>query len=403
MEPINVFVSGVAGCGKTTIINEYIEKMNQFAGIEASLVGRRIRGIIKEMGINPPSMVKDSQDTDTFRNIDFLIKLTDWQSILLDLHRSNMERPENTPEPEEGLSLEEALTKTTIQVHDRCALDSVAYFLYDLYTWNAPHSYKKIVEAYEEDNSGKEASDEEREKIEAITDKPRRRALEDLIDIILAYIVEYKKRSQSASIYFESLVTAIRSLLSVGADFSKEDLDVIAYQSRRIAYILSQYFLLLYTIPGIYVVLTQNVHVKAEEDGVRLTDGQVNRIIEDIYEQITDRMVHYSTYSPEELQASFATMNEAARLINSQLGLSFKKNRMIPKVVAPERGDQKFLKGALAQYEMMKQAIYMENKEGGSRGVYVENDKQQRLESLVTITLLHENVALASEELLDEE
>jgi len=402
MEPINVFISGVAGCGKTTTINEYIEKMNQFTGIEASLVGRRIRGIIKEMGINPPSMVKDSGDVDTFRNIDFLVRLTDWQSILLDLHRSNMERPENTPE-QGGLTLEEALTKSTIHVHDRCALDSAAYFLYDLYTWNAPHSYKKIVEAYEEDDSGKEVSDEEREKIEAITDRPRRRALEDLIDIILAYVVEYKRRSQSASIYFESLVTGIRSLLSVGADFSKEELDVIAYQSRRIAYILSQYFLLLYTIPGIYVVLTQNVHVKAEEDGVRLTDSQMNRIIEDIYEQITDRMVHYSTYSPEELQASFATMNEAAKVINSQLGLSFKENRMIPKVVAPERGDQKFLKGALAQYEMMKQAIYMENKEGGVRDLYVENDKHRRLESLVTITLLHENVALASEDLLDEE
>lgn len=402
MEPINVFISGVAGCGKTTTINEYIEKMNQFAGMEASLVGRRIRGIIKEMGINPPSMVKDSGDVDTFRNIDFLVRLTDWQSILLDLHRSNMERPENAPE-QEGLSLEEVLTKSTIHVHDRCALDSAAYFLYDLYTWNAPHSYKKIVEAYEEDDSGKEVSDEEREKIEAITDRPRRRALEDLIDIILAYVVEYKRRSQSASIYFESLVTGIRSLLSVGADFSKEELDVIVYQSRRIAYILSQYFLLLYTIPGIYVVLTQNVHVKTEEDGVRLTDGQMNRIIEDIYEQITDRMVHYSTYSPEELQASFATMKEAAKVINSQLGLSFKENRMIPKVVAPERGDQKFLKGAIAQYEMMKQAIYMENKEGGIRDLHVENDKHRRLESLVTITLLHENVALASEDLLDEE
>lgn len=402
MEPINVFISGVAGCGKTTTINEYIEKMNQFAGMEASLVGRRIRGIIKEMGINPPSMVKDSGDVDTFRNIDFLVRLTDWQSILLDLHRSNMERPENAPE-QEGLSLEEVLTKSTIHVHDRCALDSAAYFLYDLYTWNAPHSYKKIVEAYEEDDSGKEVSDEEREKIEAITDRPRRRALEDLIDIILAYVVEYKRRSQSASIYFESLVTGIRSLLSVGADFSKEELDVIVYQSRRIAYILSQYFLLLYTIPGIYVVLTQNVHVKTEEDGVRLTDGQMNRIIEDIYEQITDRMVHYSTYSPEELQASFATMKEAAKVINSQLGLSFKENRMIPKVVAPERGDQKFLKGAVAQYEMMKQAIYMENKEGGIRDLHVENDKHRRLESLVTITLLHENVALASEDLLDEE
>ena len=402
MEPINVFISGVAGCGKTTTINEYIEKMNQFAGMEASLVGRRIRGIIKEMGINPPSMVKDSGDVDTFRNIDFLVRLTDWQSILLDLHRSNMERPENAPE-QEGLSLEEVLTKSTIHVHDRCALDSAAYFLYDLYTWNAPHSYKKIVEAYEEDDSGKEVSDEEREKIEVITDRPRRRALEDLIDIILAYVVEYKRRSQSASIYFESLVTGIRSLLSVGADFSKEELDVIVYQSRRIAYILSQYFLLLYTIPGIYVVLTQNVHVKTEEDGVRLTDGQMNRIIEDIYEQITDRMVHYSTYSPEELQASFATMKEAAKVINSQLGLSFKENRMIPKVVAPERGDQKFLKGAVAQYEMMKQAIYMENKEGGIRDLHVENDKHRRLESLVTITLLHENVALASEDLLDEE
>ena len=402
MEPINVFISGVAGCGKTTTINEYIEKMNQFAGMEASLVGRRIRGIIKEMGINPPSMVKDSEDVDTFRNIDFLVRLTDWQSILLDLHRSNMERPENAPE-QEGLSLEELLTKSTIHIHDRCALDSAAYFLYDLYTWNAPHSYKKIVEAYEEDDSGKEVSDEEREKIEAITDRPRRRALEDLIDIILAYVVEYKRRSQSASIYFESLVTGIRSLLSVGADFSKEELDVIVYQSRRIAYILSQYFLLLYTIPGIYVVLTQNVHVKTEEDGVRLTDGQMNRIIEDIYEQITDRMVHYSTYSPEELQASFATMKEAAKVINSQLGLSFKENRMIPKVVAPERGDQKFLKGAIAQYEMMKQAIYMENKEGGIRDLHVENDKHRRLESLVTITLLHENVALASEDLLDEE
>ena len=402
MEPINVFISGVAGCGKTTTINEYIEKMNQFAGMEASLVGRRIRGIIKEMGINPPSMVKDSGDVDTFRNIDFLVRLTDWQSILLDLHRSNMERPENAPE-QEGLSLEEVLTKSTIHVHDRCALDSAAYFLYDLYTWNAPHSYKKIVEAYEEDDSGKEVSDEEREKIEAITDRPRRRALEDLIDIILAYVVEYKRRSQSASIYFESLVTGIRSLLSVGADFSKEELDVIGYQSRRIAYILSQYFLLLYTIPGIYVVLTQNVHVKTEEDGVRLTDGQMNRIIEDIYEQITDRMVHYSTYSPEELQASFATMKEAAKFINSQLGLNFKENRMIPKVVAPERGDQKFLKGAVAQYEMMKQAIYMENKEGGIRDLHVENDKHRRLESLVTITLLHENVALASEDLLDEE
>lgn len=402
MEPINVFISGVAGCGKTTTINEYIEKMNQFAGMEASLVGRRIRGIIKEMGINPPSMVKDSGDVDTFRNIDFLVRLTDWQSILLDLHRSNMERPENAPE-QEGLSLEEVLTKSTIHVHDRCALDSAAYFLYDLYTWNAPHSYKKIVEAYEEDDSGKKVSDEEREKIEAITDRPRRRALEDLIDIILAYVVEYKRRSQSASIYFESLVTGIRSLLSVGADFSKEELDVIGYQSRRIAYILSQYFLLLYTIPGIYVVLTQNVHVKTEEDGVRLTDGQMNRIIEDIYEQITDRMVHYSTYSPEELQASFATMKEAAKFINSQLGLNFKENRMIPKVVAPERGDQKFLKGAIAQYEMMKQAIYMENKEGGVRDLHVENDKHRRLESLVTITLLHENVALASEDLLDEE
>jgi len=245
MEPINVFISGVAGCGKTTTINEYIEKMNQFTGIEASLVGRRIRGIIKEMGINPPSMVKDSGDVDTFRNIDFLVRLTDWQSILLDLHRSNMERPENTPE-QGGLTLEEALTKSTIHVHDRCALDSAAYFLYDLYTWNAPHSYKKIVEAYEEDDSGKEVSDEEREKIEAITDRPRRRALEDLIDIILAYVVEYKRRSQSASIYFESLVTGIRSLLSVGADFSKEELDVIAYQSRRIAYILSQYFPFVY-------------------------------------------------------------------------------------------------------------------------------------------------------------
>lgn len=290
-------ISGAAGSGKTTLINELIADTWQ----EVETNKLVIRDLIKYRGFRPPSMVSGSNNTYIKKDVIglsdnpqvFLRELIDWQMVLCNLHTVNM----SAAVPSEGL-----------MILDRSAFDSLTYFLFDLVKWG--NALANTLSTGELEDSA-EASEYSLQTLQTMRENVIIERVQHLATTSIEYVRhKVDKGTESTSAYWNAVIENVYEVLTGNwiRDFSSPDLfgeavDFPQWNSyehfkedacRRIAYIMTQYIELMMTTPGIQVFLRHNPHTGlAEEDGIRITDTQVNLTLESIGKAVIDLMVQY--------------------------------------------------------------------------------------------------------------
>lgn len=275
----NVFISGVAGCGKTTAINNLHKYFNDNEEVPDAIVpGERIRDLIKTQEFAPPSMVATSADsTTTFRNLDFLERLVDWQMVLSNLHTRNMSASHG---------------EELIEIHDRCALDSLVYMMYDLLTWNDEASFERLREAHF--TTQETMSDSTEHALMDIAYRKMKASFTEIMDTIIFYLMN--PHSVAAWRAIEQSVYQV--LMSRNPNTNVYEANRVARIVKHTSYILTQYVKLILETSGLYFTLTRNPFTEVPEDGVRVTDIQVGSIIEMLYETAVAILYKSQTLSP---------------------------------------------------------------------------------------------------------
>ncbi|MCA1799878.1 MAG: hypothetical protein LC687_00150 [Actinobacteria bacterium] len=298
---IPIFVSGVAGCGKTTFINAFGEHLEKqlFKGYDIGIFKNkvRIRDLIDGYDLSGPSMLyvkESSYDTGEPQGpqVKFLRELIQWQLMLLNLHTTNMRY--KSPGKQEVLLL------------DRSSLDSLIYLLYDIVNWSNEMTSLSKLSKQTEEGQGPEG-----DSARVLDDFIKGRSagmVTQIMDTVTYHLKMRAKRKrpiEPGSFWtFRPVEDSVYEVLtgSLSEEVLKDtlreswkareygdvipaidpllDMDFKKQICRPLAYILCSYVELIYDVPGIYAVLTHNPHVaEVPEDGVRLTD---NRLIQDL-------------------------------------------------------------------------------------------------------------------------
>ncbi len=282
-----IMISGAAGCGKTSLIKAIREK---WPGEHQSLEGNKltIRDLIVNRGFRPPSMVVGTDSTYIqghlgYNSQVFLRELIDWQMVLCNLHTINMTEP---------------IPDNTIRVLDRCALDSLVYFIYDLVKMGSGFADTLSTGELEE---SEDIGDKAREYFQTVRQKHIIDRAQHLVDTTIQYVwtkIQRDRWGSSSSQYWDAVIENVYEVLTSDVqDYDDkrlfgEEVEFPQWDSyshlkedacRRIAYILTQYIMLIMDTSGVYVFLTHNPHTgPTEEDGLRVTDSQVNLTLEAI-------------------------------------------------------------------------------------------------------------------------
>lgn len=222
-----IFISGPSGCGKTTTVAR-LQKVLKLKADQETL-----RNLINVYGFQPPTLVANAAIVDKLspqlRNAN-LERLVRWQACQLHMHSQNASR---------GV------------VQDRCALDSLSYFLYDILHWELSRGFN----------------------------------ITDSVSVIIDSAFDALTKPQDRSLALQGIETTVRGALETSLEWGV-DQDIIP----AIVYILYNYIELLIATPGVYAVLTFNPYIQPEEDGVRSTNNDAMSAIQWIMVRIADTM-----------------------------------------------------------------------------------------------------------------
>ncbi len=281
---LSVFVSGVAGCGKTTFIDS-LTAMPKESGFE--IFGNKIgiRQLIRSYRFKPPSMVLSAGVNKT-PSVSFLRDLIQWQLVLSNLHTQNMMHVR--PKGKQALIL------------DRSALDSLVYLLYDIVNWN--NEMTSISKTYAQAETAPKG-DSGRVMEDFIKGRASGMVLH-LMDTTIGQVLRRRRAEEDQKstrrTWFSAIESNVYEVLKGTAD---EDsfleileagepngfhrcgsiFDFKEQICKPLAYILSLYVDLIIDTPGVYLVLTHNPHKsEIEKDDVRMTDMDLVKDLDNI-------------------------------------------------------------------------------------------------------------------------
>ena len=248
----NIFISGASGVGKTTVIQTLLEQSLVVAGPKTYKLVQpedrlTLRGMINTYGFAVPSMVaKPSVRKEDDPNL-FMRQLVYWQFCQLSMHQQNMVAPTNTRD---------------IRVHDRSALDSLAYFLYDVLNFARPQA----PSSFPGNEVGAQAT---------VCDFLSTAFTETARDQIESLFASARRIKEGVGLEKSTYFAAVKDNVfrSLCAGLTKDNRTDLADEvTTSVAFILVSYARLILTVPGKHIILQQNPHTRPDEDGVRSVD-----------------------------------------------------------------------------------------------------------------------------------
>ena len=265
---MKIYVSGSAGCGKTTFINKLKEEVfYQDVNIIEQPVSIR-RDLFGLHKLKAPSMVQKAEEHSQEDVEVYLQKLIDWQLILLHSHYVNTF--------ETAFSVNN--TRNAVYILDRCSLDSLAYFLVDLHILH--HEAGIVAE-----RTGTELHPIILELLNINLSQAVKEVMEGLI---YTY-------SQDIERGLEMTRRAVNEFFMSPFRLAKKSQECINTYVNKITYILYENFRIVMDTHAFYFILTRNPHKDLEDDGVRIIEKRLSDMIEntylDIYKNIDERFV----------------------------------------------------------------------------------------------------------------